>query len=335
MPERKDWIYARLLKKGTFIFPRRPYWFGWVEFVPLNQVDADLADAVEKSAVAHGVAPIADDDIHHVLVRTLVLDSPRDDVEKEAVARLREAIDMFVHRATPLPIDFELLQAGAQLDILANTSTPLLPPWKGPGHTGVLIDDRAVHPAYMLNLLLAVPNGFGQLGLAYARSQHWKMLARSTATTAERVLLHWMAVEALCSVGVGDNPIPNLMYASGFPIGRRAPSAAALTRAVPRHGIWRKRILKLLETIRRTRNGIVHEGYRDVDVRSVLGPEDETDSLLFLRLALRCLDEHAESALSHGSSPLTSLWESGSVTIETMQRNALWIVKQLESHSRE
>jgi hypothetical protein len=330
MSERKDWIYARVLRKGPFIFPRRPYWFGWVEFVPLNQVDAQLARAVANSAAAHGLSEIAPDDRYHVLVRTIVLDSTVRDVEKEAVGRFREAIDIFTHRATPLPSDFDLLKAGALLDILADVSAPLLPPWKEPELTGALLDDRAVHPAYILNLLLAAPNGFGQLGMAYARSQHWKMLAGDAATTAEKVLLHWMAVETLCSVQVGDNPIPNLMYASGFPIGRRSRSATALAKSIPRHGMWRKRILKLLEAVRRTRNGIVHEGHRDVDVRSLLGPQDETDSLLFLRLSLRCLDGHAEEKLSRGSAPLTVLWEVDSIASETMQQNASWIVKHLE-----
>lgn len=334
MSERKDWIYARLLKKGTFIFPRRPYWFGWVEFVPLTQLEVDLTNALSESVSAHGISSIDPNDIHHVLIRTIVLDAVAGDVEKEAVGRFREAVDIFAHRATPLPSDFEILKAGALLDILANTWSPLRPPWKQPSFTGALIDDRAVHPSYTLNLLLAAPNGFGELGLAYARSQHWKMLAGSAATTAEKVLLHWMAVEALCSVGVGDNPIPNLMYASGFPIGRRSRSAASLAKTVPRHGVWRKRILKLLEATRSTRNGIVHEGHRDVDVRSVLGPQDESDSLLFLRLALRCLDEHAEARLSRGSAPLAVLWGSDSVNIETMQQNASWIVTRLEGPPR-
>src|SRR5688572_20376280 len=102
MSDRKDWIYARVLKKGTFIFPRQPYWFGWVEFVPLNHLDADLAEAIASSVSAHGITPINPDDRHHVLIRTIVLDSTASDVEKEAVARLREAVDIFVHRATPL-----------------------------------------------------------------------------------------------------------------------------------------------------------------------------------------------------------------------------------------
>lgn len=330
MSDRKDWIYARVLKKGTFIFPRRPYWFGWVEFVPLNQVDAALYDAVARSTEAYGISRIPPDDLHHVLIRTIVLDSLSNDVEREALARFREAISIFKHRATPLPGDFEILKSGSLVDILGDVSTPLLPPWKEPTLTGALMDDRAIHPTYILNLLLAAPNGFGQLGLAYARSQHWKMLAGTAGTTAEQVLLHWMAVEALCSVRVGADPIPNLMYASGFPIGQRAKSASTVAKKVPRHSIWRKKIFSLLETIRQTRNAIVHEGHRDIDVRSVLGAENENDSLLYLRLSLRCLHEHAEVCLSRGSAPLSVLWIEDSIQLQTIYQNASWIVKHLE-----
>lgn len=330
MAERKDWIYARLLKKGTFIFPRKPYWFGWVEFVPLDHLDGALWNALSQSTSAHGISAIQPSDSHHVVIRTIVMEAGADEVEKEAIARLREAVGIFSDKAAPLRSEFEILNAGATLDIVADSWSPLLPPLKGQSFTGAVMDDRAVHPTYVLNLLLAAPNGFGELGLAYARSQHWKLLAGAVATTAEKVLLHWMAVEALCSARAGDNPIPNLMYASGFPIGRRSAAAASLARTVPRHSLWRRKLLKLMEATRSTRNGIVHEGHRDVDVRSVLGPENESDSLLFLRLALNCLHEHAEATLTRGAAPVAALWGSGSVDIERMQRNASWIVTRLE-----
>lgn len=330
MREKADWIYARVLRKGTFIFPRRPYWFGWVEFVPMNQLDTQLSEAIAQSLAAHGIAKMSSDDEHHVVVRTIVLDSAGADVEKEALARIREAIDLFTRRAIPLPQTFEILRAGALIGIVEDTCSPLRPPWKAIPFTGALMDDRAVHPSYILNLLLAAPGGFGQLGLAYARSQHWRMLAEQAASVAEKVLLHWMAVEALCSTSVGADPIPNLMYACGFPLGRRSQQAASYKKRVPRHGNWRKRIFALLEATRRTRNGIVHEGHRDVDIRTVLGPEIETDALLFLKLSVSCLHVHAESWLHRGAAPLAVLWNN-SIDLAAMEKNATWIVQRLET----
>ena len=52
MAEASDWIYCRLVDRGTFIFPRRPFWLGQVEFSDKDKDDAACAAALTASMSA-------------------------------------------------------------------------------------------------------------------------------------------------------------------------------------------------------------------------------------------------------------------------------------------
>jgi hypothetical protein len=125
------------------------------------------------------------------------------------------------------------------------------------------------------------------------------------------------------------------MAVAGFPIGQRSRLAGPVQRIVRRHSTWSRRIHSLLTTTKLARNGIVHEGYRDVEVRQQMPSADERDLLIFLRCALVSLHEHTEYVLANGAAPLARLWDDGSLSDDSMQKRAAWTVQCLEGeHDR-
>jgi hypothetical protein len=339
MPETSDWIYCRLVDRGSFIFPRRPFWLGQVEFSDKGNDDAACATALGESMRAFAVSETGEGWEHLVRARLLMPRVDADDASKFGAFHLTEALQAFNAHLSMGMSELRPTDAGYLYNLRGQSVTPLLPPWRGREFTGIsaIFDEVAHHPLHVLNSLFVAPKAYGELGDAFRRSSHWKDLAERAEDEGEAMLLYWMAAECLCKLRY-DEPIgPKLLAACGFPVGS---FAQALDRAVadklssvPGHRSWRKQLTTLFEALRGARNKIVHAGYRHVDLPQLLRDDQRTLGMFALPLATKCLAGMALQALNQRHTSLAEMWRRYDVVIHPLgvATHAGWVISRLES----
>jgi hypothetical protein len=266
MAEGNDWIYCRLVDRGSFIFPRRPFWLGQVEFSDKGKDDASCAEALATSMRAFAVSETGEGWEHLVRARLLMPRTDADEARKFGAFHLTETLQAFNAHLSIGMSELRPTEAGYLYNLRNRAASPLLPPWTGREFRGIsaMLDEIAHHPLHVLNTLFVAPKAYGELGGAFRRSSHWRDLAERADDEGEALLLYWMAAECLCKQR-HDEPIgAKLLAACGFPVGAIARlldrAVVSQLSSIAAHRAWRKQLTSLFEALRIARNKIVHAG---------------------------------------------------------------------------
>lgn len=309
MSDVSSWIYCRVVDGGYWAISSQPYWLGMVEF---SRIDAEdpasrgyLVDSLEEFGTTEGGSRPQ----NSLRARTWVSGVTCADAMRLGESEISEAIELMNARVLSMGSALRLLSAGYAQDILTGSTVPIQ---KESGQTFIgnlhLMDDAANGPRWILNLLLAAPMAFGELGQAFRRSFHWGQLARKAHTRGESILLNMLAAEALCVVR--SDPLPKLLAVAGFPGGNMAKEAASIGYSSRNNRTRRKRLVVLMDKMREVRNQIVHEGFRDTDMGSLLSVDEEKEGALFLELSVRSLHDFAFSQLDQKRFTIAEMWDS-------------------------
>lgn len=339
MSEASDWIYCRLVDRGSFIFPRRPFWIGQVEFSDKGKDDAMCAAALTESMRAFAVSETGEGWEHLVRARLLMPRVDSDEARKYGAFHLAETLQAFNAHLSLGMSELRTTDAGYLYDVRMRTVSPLLPPWRGREFKGIsaMMDEVAHHPLHVLNTLFVAPKAFGELGDAFRRSSHWRDLAERVEDEGEALLLYWMAAECLCKQRHDEEIGSKLLAACGFPTGQIARSLAApLARQlaqVPNHRAWRRQLTTLFDALRIARNQIVHAGYRHVDLPKLLREDQRTLGMFVLPLVTKCLAGMALQALNLHQTNLAEMWRRYETVLEPqgIVHHVEWVIGRLES----
>jgi hypothetical protein len=339
MADPSDWIYCRLVDRGSFIFPRRPFWLGQVEFSDKGKDDAACAAALTASMSAFAVSEEGEGWEHLVRARLLLPRVDEDAARKFGAFHLAETLQAFNAYLSIGMSELRATDAGYLYDVRKRTVSPLIPPWKSREFKGIsaMLDEIAHHPQHVLNTLFVAPKAFGELGDAFRRSSHWRDLAERAEDEGEALLLYWMASECLCKQR-HDEPIgPKLLAACGFPMGQIAQSLGApLARQLAQlqnHRSWRRQLTTLFDALRIARNQIVHAGYRYVDLPKLLRDDQRTLGMAVLPVVTKCLASMALQALNLRHRTIAAMWERYELVLDPagLVRHAEWIMARLDS----
>ena len=339
MQEASDWIYCRLVDRGSFIFPRRPFWLGQVEFSDKGKDDAPCAEALATSMRAFAVSETGDGCEHLVRARLLMPRVEADDARKFGGFHLTETLQAFNAHLSIGMSELRPTEAGYLYNMRTRAVSPVLPPWRGREFRGIsaMMDEVAHHPLHVLNTLFVAPKAYGELGDAFRRSSHWRDLAERADDEGEAMLLYWMAAECLCKQR-HDEPIsPKLLAACGFPVGHIAQAldrgVSGRLSSIRGHRLWRKQLTSLFEALRVARNKIVHAGYRHVDLPQLLRDDQRTMGMFVLPIATRCLAGMALQALNHRHMTLLEMWQRYETMLHQLGlgHHAEWFIGRLES----
>ncbi len=315
---------------------------GQVEFSEKGQEDSHCATALAASMNAFAVSEVGEGWSRLVRARLLIPRTNAEDARTAGAFHLAETLQTFnVHLSMAMG-EVRPTDAGYLFDLRARSVTPLMPPWKRRERTGIVImnDEVALHPQHVLNTLFVAPKAFGELGAAFRRSAHWRVLAGRTEDEGEMLLLYWMAAECLCKEVADEEISAKLLAGCGFPVGKIARGLdAGLARnvsAIPRHRSWRRQLTALFDVLRKARNSIVHAGYRHVDLPVLLRDEQRKLGLHVLRLVTKCLAEMALQALNHNHTTLAAMWRNYERALEPvgLVRHASWFIERLEDEPR-
>lgn len=342
MPEASDWIYCRLVDRGSFIFPRRPFWLGQVEFSDKGMDDAACASALTASMGAFAVSETGEGWDHLVRARLLMPRVDADEARKFGAFHLAETVQAFNAHLSIGMSELRATDAGYLYDIRKRAASPLMPPWRGREFKGIsaMMDEVAHHPLHVLNTLYVAPKAYGELGDAFRRSSHWRDLAERAEDEGEALLLYWMAAECLCKQRHDEEIGSKLLAACGFPTGRIAQSlGVALGRQlalISGHRSWRKQLALLFDALRIARNQIVHAGYRHVDLPKLLTEEHRVLGMFVLPLVTKCLAGMALQALNHRYTTLAEMWQRYETVLEPqgVLHHATWVMDRLQSDAR-
>jgi hypothetical protein len=337
MIEARDWIYCRLVDRGSFMFPRRPFWLGQVEFSDTQLEQAPCATALAASMKAYAVSEKGEGWEHLVRARLLMPRVDADDARQFGAFHLTETIQAFNSHLSFGMSQLRVTDAGYLYNVRHRTASPLMPPWKGRDFTGmsVMLDHVAHHPLHVLNTLYVAPAAFGELGDAFRRSSHWRELAERAEDDGEALLLYWMSAECLCKQRHDEEISSKLLAACGFPTGSIAKSASeVVTRqlaAIAGHRSWRKRLGSLFDALRIARNQIVHAGYRHVDLPRLLREDQRMLGMLVLPLVTKCLASMALQALNLHEPTLAGMWRRYETLLEPLgpKRHTEWVIDRL------
>jgi hypothetical protein len=339
MSEVSDWIYCRLVDRGSFIFPRRPFWLGQVEFSDNGKEDAACGAALAESMSAFAVSETGEGWEQLVRARLLMPRVEADDARKFGAFHLAETLQAFNAHLSIGMSELRATEAGYLYNIRRRTVSPLMPPWRGREIKGIsaMMDEVAQHPLHVINTLFVAPKAYGELGDAFRRSSHWRDLAERAEDEGEALLLYWMSAECLCKQHHDEAIGPKLLAACGFPVGRIARGldrrVISQLSSIPGHRSWCKQLASLFEGLRMARNKIVHAGYRHVDLPQILTQERRSLGMFVLPLATKCLSELALQALNHRNTTFASMWEKYGSLLEPLGvvRHAAWFIERLES----
>ena len=314
LPEPSDWIYCRLVDRGSLIFPRPSFWLGQVEFSERNQEEATCAEALITSMQAFILSEAGEQWERLVRARLLIPGGSIEEARQFGGFHLVETLQAFnAHLALGFS-EIRATEAGYLYDIRKRKAWPFLPPWERRSFNGIsaITDQLAHHPRHVLNTLYVAPAAFGELGDAFRRSSHWRELAGRSEDEGEALLLYWMSAECLCKQRHDEDIISKLLTACGFPSGRFAQSLEARSARqlaqIPGHRAWRKQLAHLFNDLRIARNSIVHAGYRHVDLPELLRDDQRALGMFVLGLVTRLLAEMALQALNLHRTTLAAMW---------------------------
>jgi len=339
MPEASDWIYCRLVDRSSFIFPRRPFWLGQVEFSDKDRDDVPCAAALAASMSAFAVSETGEGWEHLVRARLLMPRVSADEARKFGAFHLAETLQAFNAHLSVGMSELRTTDAGYLYDVRRQTVSSLMPPWGGLEFKGIsaMMDEVAHHPLHVLNTLFVAPKAFGELGDAFRRSTHWSDLAERADDEGEALLLYWMAAECLCKQTHDEEIGSKLLAACGFPTGRIAqslePALARRLALILKSRSWRKLLTSLFDALRIARNQIVHAGYRDVDLPQLLQDEQRTLGMFVLPLVTKCLAGMALQALNLRQTTLAAMWRQYEAVLDPqgIEHHVTWIIGRLES----
>jgi hypothetical protein len=337
--EKSDWLYCRIIDRGNFIMPRHEYWFGHVEFSSEPEVNERCSEAVRESLRAYAVSAASEGWQRLVRARVVLRDESAEEAVRSGAVYLKETVRLFnTYVAHFMPV--RETEAGYLFNLRTSAVTALRPdPAKrNPFGISAMMDDHALHPQYILNMLLVTaPDVYGELGRAFRRCAHWRELANTADDESERLLLNWMSAECLAKLAEGDQVSPRLLAAVGLPsraVAKKLSSreGAALA-ALPTARSWRKRLGRSFDAVRRARNRIVHSGYRHVDLVSMLSSEELAQAKDVLPITTRCLSDMALMALNQGSRTLTQMWATypAALAPNSVVDRASWFLGRLNS----
>jgi hypothetical protein len=336
--EKSDWLYCRIVDRGNLIMPRHAYWFGHVEFSSELEVNGRCSEALRESMRAYAVSESSDGWKRLIRARVILMDDAPAEAKHSGAVYLKEAVRLFnTYLAQLMPV--RETEAGYLFDLRTRAVTPFepVPAERNPVGISAMMDDHALHPQYILNMLLVTaPEIYGELGRAFRRCAHWRELAHDAEDESERLLLDWMAAECLAKLAEGDDISPRLLAAVGLPSGRPAKQLSATEAialaALPTTRSWRKRLTRSLNAVRRARNRIVHSGYRHVDLMTMLSTEELAHAREVLPITTRCLSEMALMALNQGSRTLSQMWLTYPAPLapNSVVERASWFLGRLE-----
>ena len=338
----RDWIYCRLVDRGSFIFPRRPFWLGQVEFSDTGMDALDCAAALGASMKAFAVSETGEGWARLVRARLLMPHVVADDAMKYGAFHLVETLQAFNSHLSMGMSKLRLTDAGYLYDLRGRTASPLTPPWKGREFNGMsaMLDELAYHPLHVLNTLYVAPTAFGELGDAFRRSSHWRELAASAEDEGEALLLYWMAAECLCKVRHDEDIASKLLAACGFPTGHIARGLDAVRArqlaALPNHRAWRRQLTGLFDALRITRNQIVHAGYRHVDLPKLMREDQRVLGRIVLPLTTRSLANMALQTLNLHLTTIPAMWQRYETVIgpRGVQHHARWFMERIDSDAK-
>lgn len=338
MSEKGDWIVCRVVDRAHISFPREPFWLGQVEFTESPENDPDAIRALERSVQEFAItAPPNKRQL--IRGRVVLLDVPERDITAAADAHLTESIAAFNEHISMGFARVRLLPAGYMMNIRTGEVSPLL----RPRHPELLPfpvstfmrDPVASHPLHVLNTLFVAPDAFGELGTAFQRNLHWRELARAAADQGERLLLNWMGAETLCRATDEEEITPKLAASIAMPRGRfhlkLSLSERTTLKGLAGHREWTQRATTLFERLRKSRNAIVHSGYRRFDLSEFMNHEEQVAGTRMLGLATKSLAQMALSALDHDVRKVADMWSGyGSFFGEGgICRHAEWVIGRL------
>lgn len=338
MAESSDWIYCRLVDRGSFIFPRRPFWLGQVEFSDVLEDDEPCTEALATSMNAFAVSETGEGWARLVRARLLLPRVDADEARKFGAFHLAETLHVFNSHLSMGLSPLRATEAGYLYDVRRRTASPLTPPWKGRERAGIsaMMDEVALHPLHVLNTLYVAPKAFGELGDAFRRSSHWRELAAGADDEGEALLLYWMAAECLCKARHDEEIGSKLLAACGFPTGKVAQSLdVALARrlsGLATYRQWRRQLASLFDALRRARNQIVHAGYRHVDLPNLFPGDQLALAMFVLPLTTRCLADMALKSLNLRHRTITEMWQRYGTVMgpHGLVHHATWFIDRLE-----
>lgn len=341
MTTKADWIYCRLVDRGSFIFPRKPFWIGQVEFSDRGEAEVACERALVESMGAYAVSETGDGWERLVRARLLLPGLDDEGVRRFGSFHLAETLQAFNAHLTFGMSELRATEAGYIVDLKSRVAAPLLPPLSARERFGIMAmsDEVAHHPLHILNTLYVAPKAFGELGDAFRRSSHWRSLASSAGDEGESLLLYWMAAECLCKVRHDEEITSKLLAAAGFPTGGIAKRLDSLTARsltkLPNHRAWRRSLSDVFNALRIARNRIVHSGFRHVDLPTVLRGDQHKLGMFVLPLVAKSLSEMALQALNLQHRTITEMWERYAVVLDPSgpARHAQWFIERLESAS--
>lgn len=333
------WIYCRLVDRGGLLLPGGAMWIGPVELSNRSEAASEVRGALRESMEAFVVSEPVEEWRRLASARVLVPAATREEAIRVGAFHVNETVEMYnLHAAIGLG-ELRLTDAGYVQNLESRESVPLLPPRPERNFSGTsaMIDDVAHHPFHTLSTLLAAPAAFGQLGEAFRRSSHWQALAKRADRDDERLLFFWMAAECVAKVREDEEVMSKLLAACGFPVGRLLRSISSSTAealaGVRDYKIWRKRLEALFEQMRIARNGIVHSGFRHVDLPAMFAGDDLRLGMRALTLGARQLASMALQGVNLGVTTIDAMWPLYERLFEGsgVVRHAEWVIERLQA----
>ena len=291
-------------------FPRDPWGYGWFEF-SRREAPFPAAEAVFRRELTALEAPPT----RPTRIRTYVCDV------RDEVAALRVARDHAAETLALMRLEFDpgwspvLTSTGCVLNLRTGRASGLPPPARTrPFGIMEVNDEVAFDPGATLTLLLSAdPRHFGELGMALRRSAHWRNVATSSPDKVQYILMTWMACEVLCKTRQSENITSKVLAAVGFysgPAARvlRREDRLALKLERGRIEYWRRELFRVVDSCRKLRNAIVHEGCRDIELAQFLSDADFITSKRFFSMAVPRLQGLAVGGIQIGMRRVAELW---------------------------
>jgi len=313
-----DWIYCGVVISDALIFPRKPYWFGHVEFSPLDWDDDECTKQRRISQESFGIEEGAEAPYKSWRARTTRYNETVDEAKRTGSAVVRETVGLFVEHCLSGLTKLSATDAGYLLAIKTGGVTPLRPPYEPgrfPSMSFAFLDVRAKQPDHILNVILVTErHTYGELGEAVRRSFHWRTLAESAADKGERFMLAWMSSECLCRANRDETNVQHKMAAAaGFPRGERALALNSaevnqLSKSIE-YRTWKKVVHDAFEKLREARNNITHSGFRQLDLSDDLDPFELRFADRILPMVSKCLVDMALLAIAAGARTVAQMWD--------------------------
>lgn len=307
-----EWLLVMLVDAGNVVFEGHRVNVGNFEITKKREPFFEAESAFSQSIASYNYQLSS----QHMRMRTLLKDCSFEEARREGRLHASESLNLlkyshvFVDQMRLLEpgclVDLHTLQAHAFINISSDWDKSLF------GNIAIF-DRRASFPLSVINRWMRLdPLQTVELWAAVRRSAHWADLADQAEDLGERFLLRWMAIECLCRVGRDDTISAKVAAAALLPSGRYEISLPSTERSalasVAEFGRWRKRLNLLIDKLRDMRNSIVHSGFREVDLSSLLNAYEIHVATRLLISACVGAQRMALGALELGIVTIEEMW---------------------------